>query len=235
MQQLLTKGIGHKKFKKIKWLFGKEIEIPEEWTMIPISQTKIKIIDGDRGDEYPKESDFSTNGHFCLFLSTKNVTKKGFEFNECSFITKEKDEKLRKGKLTKKDLVITTRGTIGNIAFYDDTIPFDEIRINSGMAILRNNDEKIYNKFLYNFLKSEFVKKQIQSVKFGSAQPQLTLGTINSLKLIIPQKIEQEKIASILSNIDSQIQSQIQYKEKLERLKKSLMQKLLTGQIRVKV
>ena len=31
MQKLLTKGIGHKKFKKVKWFFGKEIEIPEEW------------------------------------------------------------------------------------------------------------------------------------------------------------------------------------------------------------
>jgi len=50
-----------------------------------------------------------------------------------------------------------------------------------------------------------------------------------------PHLQEQQKIASILSNIDSQIQSQTQYKEKLERLKKSLMQKLLTGEVRVKV
>ena len=31
MQKLLTRGIGHVKFKKVPWLFGKEIEIPEEW------------------------------------------------------------------------------------------------------------------------------------------------------------------------------------------------------------
>ena len=39
------------------------------------------------------------------------------------FITKEKDEKLRKGKLKRNDLILTTRGSVGNIAFYDDTAP----------------------------------------------------------------------------------------------------------------
>ena len=34
MQELLTRGIGHTKFKKVKWYFGKEIEIPEEWEVI---------------------------------------------------------------------------------------------------------------------------------------------------------------------------------------------------------
>ena len=49
----------------------------------------------------------------------------------------------------------------------------------------------------------------------------------------LPPLPEQQKIASILSNIDSKIESQEQYKEKLEKLKKSLMQKLLTGEVRV--
>ena len=39
MQTLLTKGIGHKKFKKVKWLFGKEIEIPEEWEVKKLLNT----------------------------------------------------------------------------------------------------------------------------------------------------------------------------------------------------
>ena len=59
-------------------------------------------------------------------------------------------------------------------------------------------------------------------------------SNINGTSLM-PLFSEQQKIATILSNIDSQITSQTQYKEKLKRLKKSLMQKLLTGQVRVKV
>ena len=57
----------------------------------------------------------------------------------------------------------------------------------------------------------------------------------NKFKILIPPLNEQQKIASILSNVDSQIYKQQEYKSKLKSLKKGLMQKLLTGQIRVKV
>jgi len=59
--------------------------------------------------------------------------------------------------------------------------------------------------------------------------------TLKPLQIPNPPLKEQQKIATILSNVDSKIQSQTQYKEKLEKLKKSLMQKLLTGQVRVSV
>src|SRR3989338_913123 len=54
-----------------------------------------EIIDGDRGVNYPKSSDFLNEG-YCLFLSTKNVRPDGFNFKELQFIDKKKDEKLRK-------------------------------------------------------------------------------------------------------------------------------------------
>ena len=55
------------------------------------------------------------------------------------------------------------------------------------------------------------------------------------IKILLPPLSEQQKIASILSNVDTKIQSKEQYKEKLQRVKKSLMQKLLTGEVRVAV
>ncbi|HBE02902.1 MAG TPA: restriction endonuclease subunit S [Spirochaetia bacterium] len=77
----------------------------------------IEIIDGDRGVNYPKNSDFKPDG-YCLFLSAQNVTRNGFDFSYCSFISKIKDDCLNKGKLVQNDIVLTTRGTVGNIAFF---------------------------------------------------------------------------------------------------------------------
>ena len=75
------------------------------------------IIDGDRGKNYPKSEEILDDG-YCLFLNAKNVTQKGFDFESCNFITREKDDALRNGKLSRGDVVLTTRGTVGNLAFY---------------------------------------------------------------------------------------------------------------------
>ncbi len=106
------------------------------WLECALGEAPLQIIDGDRGKNYPKKTEFADTG-YCLFLNTKNVTQTGFSFSELNFIDQERDDLLRKGKLKRGDLVLTTRGTVGNVAYYDETIPFDHIRINSGMVIIR--------------------------------------------------------------------------------------------------
>ena len=95
-----------------------------------------EIIDGDRGKNYPQQHEFLDEG-YCLFLNTGNVTKAGFSFDSNRFISKEKCDLLRKGKLQRHDIVYTTRGTVGNAAYYSDSIPYEHVRINSGMVIIR--------------------------------------------------------------------------------------------------
>ncbi|MDC3114127.1 restriction endonuclease subunit S [Alphaproteobacteria bacterium] len=229
MNELLTKGIGHTEFKNSE--LGR---IPKSWDVVSILDANIAIIDGDRGKEYPKEKDFKKSG-YCLFLSAKNVTKNGFSFKETAFISKHKEEKLKKGRLSRKDLIITTRGTVGNIAQYGVEIPYEVVRINSGMAIIRNKDERLNSDFLYHILFSEIIIQQIKNLTFGSAQPQLTIGTLNELKLPIPQLSEQLKIVKIVNSIVSNIHHKKQKLAQTQSLKKSLMQDLLTGKVRVKV
>ena len=74
------------------------------------------ILDGDRGKNYPGEKDFFNQGE-TLFLDTGNVKKNGFDFTKKKYITKEKDKALRSGKLELFDFVLTSRGTLGNVAY----------------------------------------------------------------------------------------------------------------------
>lgn len=226
MQKLLTKGIGHKKFKKTK--LG---EIPEEWYVIKIKDSGIELIDGDRGVNYPKLQDFSSN-EYCLFLSNKNIKNDKFIFDECSFITKEKNDSLRKGKLKRNDIVLTTRGTIGNVAYYDSSVKYKNIRINSGMLIFRHG--KKYNPlFLYKLLASPLLKRGYLSVGSGSAQPQLPIRNLINIHLPLLPIEEQKQIAKILSKVDDKIEINKSIKNKLTLLKKGLMQDLLSGRVRV--
>src|SRR5574344_2107360 len=178
----------------------------KEKKMIEINKignfTDIKIIDGDRGKNYPNGDDFKQE-KYCLFLNAKNVTNNGFNFQETMFISKEKDELLRKGKVELDEIILTTRGTVGNVAYYSKDTPFKHIRINSGMVIIRVNDKsKINPRFLYWILRSKKMKEQILSVKTGTAQPQLPISLINTLKIIMPSKVTQDKIVKILDIIE---------------------------------
>lgn len=205
----------------------------DEWEEVNIQDAGVQIIDGDRGDNYPNRDDFSEQG-FCLFLNAKNVTSAGFSFNECLFINSEKDKQLRKGKLARLDLVLTTRGTVGNVAYYDQSVEYDHIRINSGMVLLRTSKSKILPEYLYKFTNSRQFSNQILHIAFGSAQPQLTVSGIAKLKLTIPSKEEQQKIASFLTAIDEWLENLQQQKENLEKYKKVMMQKIFSQEIRFK-
>ena len=201
------------------------------WPIQSLAQADVKIIDGDRGINYPKKTDFFKEG-YCLFLSAKNVTKNGFNFDECQFIMKTKYEKMSKGQLLLGDLVLTTRGTVGNVAHYDKKVPFDKIRINSGMVLLRTENLKINEKFLYLVFQSYLISHQIDALVFGSAQLQLTVKIIKSLKVPTPPLLEQKKIAEILSTWDRTIELTKKLIELKEKKKRGLMQQLLTGKKR---
>lgn len=149
---------------------------------VKIEDTDIVLIDGDRGVNYPSKDDFYDKEH-CLFLDARNITDKGFDFTETHFITKEKDKMLRNGKLQRNDIVMMTRGSVGNVALYDETVPYDNIRINSGMIIIRCKRE--YEPLqVYYLFKSNFVQKQISDMMSGSVQKQLPVSIINKIELL---------------------------------------------------
>lgn len=165
-----------------------------------------EIIDGDRGKNYPQQHEFSEEG-YCLFLNTGNVTKEGFSFNANQYITKEKSDSLRKGKLQRHDIVYTTRGTVGNAAFYSDDIPYKHIRINSGMIIIRPKEELVCTEFLYQILKSEYYRPYFRKFSTGSAQPQLPIKNFVTIELNIPDLQSQRHIANILVAYDNLIKN----------------------------
>lgn len=165
---------------------------------------KIDLIDGDRGKNYPRNNEIFEK-EYCLFLSAKNVTINGFVFDENVFITKKKDELLGKGKLNRNDIVLTTRGTIGNVGLYDEKVPYENVRINSGMLIIRNNDSNINTKYLYYQLTSPFIRNQILTLKTGSAQPQIPMTVLKKLRLLIPEKKIQDRIVKVIDSITDKL------------------------------
>ena len=196
-------------------------EIPEGWEQGNI-ESLCTIIDGDRGKNYPSQGDLTSTG-FCLFLNAGNVTKHGFEFKNNSFISQEKDEILRKGKLERRDTILTTRGTVGNLAYYSDQIEFENLRINSGMVIMRSIN-KDHSLFLYSLMRSNYMKINIENYLSGSAQPQLPIKDIKKIIVVIPAQF----IVNDFSVLNRSFQDCIEQKNKENRKLRVLKDLLLS-------
>ena len=203
-------------------MFGDPVSNSKNLSVKPMTEV-CEIIDGDRGKNYPTQEEFSDEG-YCLFLNAKNVTSNGFSFENCMFVTKEKDEMLRKGHLNRGDVVLTTRGTIGNLAFYDESVPFENVRINSGMVILRMNHEILSEYFFIEQFKMQLgsIKEKIAS---GSAQPQLPIFTMNKITVLMPTVEQQQVFADFVKQVDKSKLLVQKSLEQTQQLFDSLMQK----------
>lgn len=182
-----------------------------------------EIIDGDRGKNYPTADEFSDEG-YCLFLNAKNVTSTGFNFATCMFVAKEKDEVLRKGKLSRGDVVLTTRGTLGNLAFYTEDIPFEHVRINSGMVILRMKQDVVDEVYFIEQFKMQLadIREKIAS---GSAQPQLPISAMNKINILTPNIEKQRQFADFVRKVDKSKVAVQKALDETQLLFDSLMQK----------
>jgi len=208
--------------------------IPKEWDIVSLEDSDIAIIDGDRGENYPKGHELMNDG-FCLFLSATNVTSNGFKFDKIQFISEEKHSLLGTGSMLLGDVVITTRGTVGNIAYFDNTIPFNDMRINSGMVILRSGQKDLTTDFLYCSLRNYIFSREYKRVISGSAQPQLPIKDFKRFTVVIPSLNEQKALVTRASSVDNVLSRENEILGKLKKQKIGLMNDLLTGKVPVNV
>jgi type I restriction enzyme, S subunit len=195
--------------------------VSRRWKTHTFDSAPLEIIDGDRGKEYPKQDEFFDDG-YCLFLDAGNVTGGGFDFSQCHFISEQKDQALRKGRLKREDVVLTTRGTIGNIGLFGENVPYENLRINSGMVILRAKPAELLPAFLYQYLRSPDFKGQVNSLRSGVAQPQLPIRDIKRIQIPMPAFNVQQRIADILSAYDDLIENNRRRMELLEEAARQL-------------
>ncbi|WP_308584176.1 restriction endonuclease subunit S [uncultured Leuconostoc sp.] len=190
------------------------------------------ILDGDRGKNYPGEKDFFNQGE-TLFLDTGNVKKNGFDFTKKKYITKEKDKALRSGKLELFDFVLTSRGTLGNVAYYSEEIAksHPSVRINSAMLILRPNMQNtVSDSYIVSVLRGNIIDTFMIKNHVGSAQPHITKKDFSKVEVRIPSLLgEQEIIGAFFQQLDNLITLHQRKLDILKKQKKGFLQKMFVS------
>lgn len=221
MQQLLTKGIGHTNL--VKTIIG---EIPESWSVLEIQDIAVKVTDGEH-----KTPARTTSGE--LLLSARNIKNGMLDLSKVDYVSKEELEKITKRCHPEEDdILISCSGTVGRVCVVPNIPKFGLVR---SVALVKVDKSTTNSSFLMYALQSPNLQKQMKLNQSQLAQANLFLRDINKLKIPFPTFEEQKKIAQILSSIDEQIKCYENEKERLQEIKKGLMQQLLTGKIRVTV
>lgn len=200
----------------------------KDWTHAKIFELGLDISDGNYSSKYPKSSEFKEIG--IPFIRANNIKDITILDSDMRYISSELHAELRKGHLKKGDILITTRGEIGQIAIVPDR--FVNSNINAQIVRINTND-KINNYFFaYSLMKSE-TQSTLLNLQTGSALKQLPVGKLNQVKISFPRREEQDSIANILKVIDSDIVSLDTKCQKYKNVKQGMMQELLTGRTRL--
>jgi type I restriction enzyme S subunit len=219
MQSMLTKGIGHTKFKDSP--FG---EIPKIWEVKLLDECAIRA----SGHTPNKKEDSYYNGgiKWVSLGDSKRLDKR--------YISKTKIEISEEG-IKNSSAVLHPKGTVlmsRDAGVGKSAVMKTEMAVSQHFIVWKC-DDNFNNWFLYYTLQQ--LKPLFERVAVGSTIKTIGLGFFKKLKIAVPSIEEQNKISKILNLTDDKLDILLEKKETYRELKKGLMQQLLTGLVRVKV
>ena len=194
------------------------IPIAAAWEIRRLWELPLQIIDGDRSAKYPKRSEFRDSG--VLFLNTTNIVNDRLDLSGAVFITEEKFAEIQKGRARRRDILMTTRGSIGKVALFD--CEYDEALINAQILILRADDAQLDSRFLFYAVRSPLFKTHVANFASGVAQPQIPIADLREVEIPVPALPAQRRIAGILSAYDELIENNQRRIQILETMARAL-------------
>ena len=229
MQKLLTEGIGHTEFKDTK--IGK---VPSSWEVLKLVES-ISIM-----------TDYVANGSFASLAENVNVydepnyaiyvrlfdLRKGLGHEAQKYVDEDSYKFLSKSNLVGNEILIANIGANVGEAFLMPIIN-KPATLAPNMIEIKVNIEKLISEFLYFYLTSNIGLSELEKVTEGSGQPKINKTKLKTINVPLPSLKEQSQIIEILSTVDKKIENLKEKKQSFEELKKGLMQKLLTGEVRV--
>lgn len=196
-QKLIKEG-KIKKQKALPAITEDEIpfDIPESWEWVQLDELAI-FENGDRGKNYPNKSEYVQSG--VAWINTSHIKPNGYlTTTEMNYITREKFETLRSGKIEENDLVFCLRGaTYGKVSRVE---PYTEGAVASSLMIIRPIIS-ILRDYLLLYLKTPLAFSELAKYANGSAQPNLGAKDVRKYLVPLPPLKEQKRILECVEEI----------------------------------
>lgn len=195
-----------------------------EWEMKSLSEISSKIGDGLHSTPlYDKNGDYK-------FINGNNLVGNKIIITENTKTINEQEFLKHIRPLCNRTILLSINGTIGNIAFYDN----EPVMLGKSAAFI-NIHMGVSKEYIAFQLQTVSITNHFKKVATGSTIKNLGLKSINSTKIPLPDILEQEKIVNILRSSEKEIELLQTQLVQMQGQKRGLMQRLLTGKVRVEI
>lgn len=203
-------------------------EIPEDWEVTGLGD--IAAITKLAGFEYTNHFNSYKDGGEVIVVRGTNITKNILDLSDVKTIPTSTSKLLPRSQLSAGDIVFAYVGTVGPVYMIRED---NKYHLGPNTAKITCNN-KVAPEFLRTYFTSYLIKQQIDEHLSVGAQPSLSMGKIRSFNILLPTiAMEQTAIATILSDMDEEIQALEQRLGKTRQIKQGMMQELLTGKTRL--
>lgn len=230
LQDLLTRGIGHTRFKQTE--IG---EIPESWEVSTASAlldqgVLLGLQDGNHGSEYPRREEFGTSG--LPYLAASGIDPDGnIDWGNLPRLGVERSNQLRIRPAQGGDVILTHNGTVGRVT----RIPphTETVVLSTTTTFYRCDNIRLDADFLAAYFQSPPFQQQLRSIMSQTTRNQVPITAQRRLYLVLPPTQEQRRITAVCESCNHLVGAYSAELRSLRCSKAGLLQDLLTGRVRV--
>ena len=197
-------------------MFGDLENNPKNWKKATFDDVSVKITDGEHAT-VPRV----TEGY--VFLNARNVLKNGkIDLTGVTYISEDNHNRIYKRcNPEPEDILLTTTGTIGNVAIVPD---MDAFSMDRGITLIKQDRSIINGTFFSVAMQMDSLQMRMKKGIHASAIGHLFMNKVKSLPILVPPLTLQNEFAAFVEQVDKSEFLLRQLLEKQQTLKKALMQ-----------
>lgn len=177
-------------------------------------------LDGNHGSDYPRNEEFVESG--VSYISANCIIDDTVNLNLAKHLTEERAAKLRKGIAQDEDVLFAHNATVGPVAILHTRET--KVILGTSLTAYRCNKQRILPAYLKAYMQSEgFVRQYTKDMK-QTTRNQVPITAQRKYLFIVPPLSLQNQFAAFVERVSQQKQTVQQSLEKLELMKKALMQ-----------
>ena len=227
IDRIFTSGYREHPQRQSEYIGPRKVEYPAEWSSVNLEEITSKVTKGKTPTSYG--SDYVDSG--INFIKVESIRESGgFDKTMFDYIGNDAHEHLSGSELQDDDILFSIAGALGKVAIVTKSqLPANT---NQALALIRIDDSRVLPEYVRYYLETAIIQKYIQSIATTTAQSNLNLKQVSEFRVLLPDVDEQKEILEAIQAVERRLENERLQKQTLKRLKRGLMQDLLSGTVR---